>query len=315
MDVEVIIDKPWHHIVRPLSRQEGRTTAAIAYVTKRLLDLRRGDILVCDASEVSVKTGRTDPKVLLAYLRKGVSVWSQPGLHAKAIARGQVAVVGSANSSNASADGYLAELVAILRRRPAVAAIRDRIEVIARRSIALDPVTLSRLSRLFTPGREFQPMRKRAVGERTRAKARAWCIGTHYTDEHADVEKARQRGVPRAEKSAQSLVGKRWRGTYRIDDDISWSGSTAAKFELGGQIFEVIEEKTLRPPGVLVHKEASNSRHGFVLFICRERKRHNRRVKNVRAQMDRNTFGLLRKASMRRLTPEQLDGINQIFGH
>jgi hypothetical protein len=215
MDVEVIIDKPWHHIVRALKRQEGRTTAAIGYVTKRLLDLRRGDILVCDASELSVKTGRTDPKVLLAYLRRGVSVWSQPGLHAKAIARGQVAVVGSANSSNASAGGYLAELVAILRRRSAVAAIRDRIEVIARRSIALDPVTLSRLSRLFKAGREFQPMRKRAVGERTRTKARAWCIGTHYTDEHADVEKARQRGVPRAEKSAQSFVGKRWRRRYR----------------------------------------------------------------------------------------------------
>ena len=214
--------------------------------------------------------GRTDPEVLLAYLRKGVSVWSQPGLHAKAIARGQVAVVGSANSSNASADGYLAELVAILRRRPAVAATRDRIEVITRIRSALDPVTLSRLSRLFKPGREFQSMRKRAVGERTRTKARAWCIGTHYTDEHADVEKARS---TRCAASRRNRLSSSWAidGAERIgsDDDISWSGSTAGKFELGDQIFEVIEEKTLKPPGVLVHKEASNSRHGFVLFICR----------------------------------------------
>jgi hypothetical protein len=276
MDMKVIIDKPWRHIIRAVGRQEGRTVAAIAYVTKGLLDMRRGDILVCDASELSVKTGQTDPKVLLAHVRKGVSVWSHPGLHAKAIVRGQVAVVGSANSSNASAAGYLAELVAILRRRPAVAAIRDRIEVIARRSIALDPVTLGRLSRLFKPRREFQPMRKRVVGKRTQIKARAWCIGTHYSDEHADVERARQRGLPLADKSAKFMLGRQWRGRYRIDDDVSWDNSRAEKFELGDQIFEVIEEKTLRSPGVLVHKEASNSRHGFVLFICRERKRHNR---------------------------------------
>jgi phosphatidylserine/phosphatidylglycerophosphate/cardiolipin synthase-like enzyme len=208
MDVEVVVDQPWQHILRAIRRQEGRTVAAIAYVTKSLLDLSRGDVLVCDASELSVKTAQTNPKVLLSYLRKGVSVWSHPGLHAKAIVRGRVAVVGSANSSGASADGYLSELVAILRSRPAVTGIRQRIELLARRSVALDPVTLGRLARLFKPGREFRPIRKPPGGRRTRAKTRAWCIGTHYTDEHADVEKARQRGTRHAEKSAQSLFGQ-----------------------------------------------------------------------------------------------------------
>jgi len=75
---------------------------------------------VCDASEGMVKTGQTDPKVLLAYLRKGVNVRSHSGLHAKAIVRGRVAIVGSANSSNTSANGQLSELVAILRDRPAI---------------------------------------------------------------------------------------------------------------------------------------------------------------------------------------------------
>jgi hypothetical protein len=39
MDLEVVIDEPWQHILRAIRRQEGRTAAAIAYVTKRLLDL------------------------------------------------------------------------------------------------------------------------------------------------------------------------------------------------------------------------------------------------------------------------------------
>jgi hypothetical protein len=64
MDVEVVIDEPWQHMLRAIRRQEGRTVAAIAYVTKRLLNLSRGDVLVCDASELSVKTGQTDPNVL-----------------------------------------------------------------------------------------------------------------------------------------------------------------------------------------------------------------------------------------------------------
>jgi hypothetical protein len=123
-------------------------------------------------------------------------------------------------------------------------------------------------------------------------------------NQHADVEKARQRGTARAEKSAQSLLGRRWLRAYRIDDDVSWSSSSANKFEQGDYIFDVLEKKTLRPPGVLVHKQSSNSRHGTVLFICRERKLKSRRMKNVRTQVDRKTFSLLKNAAMRQLTTE-----------
>src|SRR5262249_6974605 len=156
------------------------------------------------------------------------------------------------NSSNASADGLLDELVAILRRRPAVAATRERIEMLARRSVALDPITLTRLSRLFKPRREFRPVRRRGNGKRLQDKARAWCVGTRHVDEHADLEQARQRGAPQAETSAQSRPGKQWRDRFRIDDDVSWGGASANKFQLGDQIFDVLEEKMLRPPGVLV---------------------------------------------------------------
>jgi hypothetical protein len=85
-------------------------------------------------------------------------------------------------------------------------------------------------------------------------------------------------------------------------------------FELGDNIFDVFERKTLRPPGVLVHVERSDGGRGSVLFVCRERKLHNRQMKNVRRQVDRKTFSLLRRVTMRQLTPQQLDGVNQIFG-
>jgi hypothetical protein len=314
MDVEVVIGAPWAHILRAVRGGKGRTVAAIAYVTKRLLDLERGDLLVCDASEISVKAGRTDPKVLLKYLRKGVSVWSHPGLHAKAIVRGRLAIVGSANSSNSSADGTLSELVAILRRRPAVAGVRERIEILARRSTMLDPVTLGRLAPLFNPGSEWRPIRRRGRRKRTQDKVRAWCIGTRLVYEHSDLEEARRRGKPRAQKSAQSLLGKKWDGRYRIDDDVSWDKVRAKNFLLGDQVFDVLNSKTLRPPGVIVHVEPSDGRHGAVLFICREKKHRSRQMKKIRMQTDGKTFRLLKKANMRQLSPDQLDRINELFG-
>jgi hypothetical protein len=201
-----------------------------------------------------------------------------------------VAVVGSANSSTGSAGGLIRELVAILRRRPGVTATRQQIETIARRSKRLDPITVADLIPLFRPGREFPPVTIRNGGKRIPNKVRAWCIGTHYASEHDDVERARQHGIPKAEQSAQSRLGERWRKSYRIDDDISWHPSDAGKFELGDNIFEVIEEKVLRPPGVLVHKEPSRAGRGVVFFICRERKLRSRQMKRVRMQTGRRTF-------------------------
>jgi len=270
-------------------------------------------MLVCDASESMVKAGQTDPKVLLAYLRKGANISSHSGLHAKAIVRGRVAIVGSANSSNTSAGGQLSELVAILRDRPAVSATRQRIETLARRSMTLDPITLERLARMFRPARnDLRPGRR--ARKRTPMKTRAWCIGTHFKDEHPTIEKARRRGTSKAEKSAESLLGKRWHNTHRIDDDVSWPPGSVKEFELGDNIFDVLENKILRPPGVLAHIEPSDGRHGSILFICRDRKLHSRQMKKVRRQVDRKTFGLLRRANMRQLTQWQLDAVNQIFG-
>jgi hypothetical protein len=43
-----------------------------------------------------------------------------------------------------------------------------------------------------SPGGNFGPMRSRGRGKGVQSKARAWCIGTRYVDEHADVEKTRR---------------------------------------------------------------------------------------------------------------------------
>jgi hypothetical protein len=312
MTTEVVIDDHWHAILRAVSHEKGRTIAAIAYVTKRILTLSRGDFLVCDASEGRVRSGDTDPKVLLHYLKKGVRIWNHPGLHAKAIVRGGVAIVGSANSSGASANGQLTELVAVLRGRSSVAAVRHRIEALARRSTSLDPIALERLVSLFKPARRFGQKRVQAA---TQLRSRAWCIGTHYIDENPAIETARELGSQKAHRSTEKLLGRRWTRNYRIDDDLSWPGRSVERLKLGDYIFDVLEGKTLRPPGTLVHVERTKEGRGAVLFICRERKLYSRNLKTIRKRVGPEIFKMIKKAGMRQLNLRQLDNVNEIFGN
>jgi hypothetical protein len=312
MAAEVVTDDPWATILRVVGNEKGRTIAAIAYVTKGLLKLRRDDFLVCDASEGSVKSGNTDPKVLLQYLKKGVRIWNHPGLHAKTIFRGRIAVVGSANSSSASADGQLTELVAVLRDRSTVMAVRQRIEALSRRSISLDPISIERLVPLYKPAKRLRTRRKSARALE-QVKSRAWCIGTHYANERPSVETARERGSPKAHRSTLKLLGKHWTKNYRVDGDLSWSGRSVDRLDLGDNIFDILERKTLRPPGTLVHIEPIKGAKGAVLFICRDRNRRSRSLKSIRKRVEPAIFKLIKNAGMRQLTLTQLDSVNEVF--
>lgn len=97
---------PWTHISRDLKRPKRRPViAVISYVGKeaaRLMTLKSGDLLICDASKGTVRGGLTNAESLRAYKRRGVSILSLDGLHAKVIASPTSAWVGSANASENS---------------------------------------------------------------------------------------------------------------------------------------------------------------------------------------------------------------------
>lgn len=91
----------WMEIKR-YAKNASKRQAAVAYVTQDLVGFRRGDLLVADASEHAVAAGETDAKLLASLHRKGVQIYSCPGLHAKVLLMGSVAAVGSGNLSAAS---------------------------------------------------------------------------------------------------------------------------------------------------------------------------------------------------------------------
>src|SRR5260221_14300136 len=87
---------------RKLSAQSAghqRIRAAIAYVTAQHLDFRKGDLLICDASDDAIKGGLTSASLLRSFVGKGAEVYSYDGLHSKVAVIDEQALIGSANLS------------------------------------------------------------------------------------------------------------------------------------------------------------------------------------------------------------------------
>ena len=93
---------PWAAIKEALNKSNGRVVAAVSYIGKdaaAVLPLREGDLLICDASDVTVKAGSTRPEGLRALHARGVEIHSIQGLHAKVVVLPRSTFVGSTNAS------------------------------------------------------------------------------------------------------------------------------------------------------------------------------------------------------------------------
>src|SRR5690348_15071619 len=78
--------------------------AAIAYVTNELIEFRKGDVLIADASDHAIRCGATSATLLRRLNGRGVEIYSCNQLHAKVLLFGGTAVIGSANMSTSSKD-------------------------------------------------------------------------------------------------------------------------------------------------------------------------------------------------------------------
>lgn len=86
-----------------LGREKGRRWCAVAYVTDaQIIDLKEGDRLIVDASDMAIKSGSTSAQELQRLLDMGVTLYSKANLHAKAYLFERDLVVGSCNLSVSS---------------------------------------------------------------------------------------------------------------------------------------------------------------------------------------------------------------------
>jgi hypothetical protein len=92
----------WKFIERE-AKSARRTKAVIAYVTKELsLRFKAGDVLIADATDGAIASGRTSASILRRLHGKKVSLYSHSGLHAKFVIFDSVLFASSANLSDSS---------------------------------------------------------------------------------------------------------------------------------------------------------------------------------------------------------------------
>jgi hypothetical protein len=104
--MKLITGNIWSYVNDKIKKQHF-IKCAIAYVTSKDLPLKGVDILICDASSGAVASGQTSAEVLEYYFKRGVTIYSQKGLHAKVLHTKDFVVVGSANASKNSASSLI----------------------------------------------------------------------------------------------------------------------------------------------------------------------------------------------------------------
>ena len=88
--------------IKKLASKASRRQAAIAYVTQDLIGLKKGDILIVDASEARMADGATNAILLQKLCNKGIKLFSCHNLHAKVVLMDDYVVIGSGNMSRLS---------------------------------------------------------------------------------------------------------------------------------------------------------------------------------------------------------------------
>ncbi|MDE1675077.1 phosphatidylserine/phosphatidylglycerophosphate/cardiolipin synthase family protein [Nocardia gipuzkoensis] len=132
MGTEFVGTTPWKRISAALA-SAGPRAAAIAYLgidgPRLLRGLRRGDLLVVNASKEAVASHATSPAAIATLMARGVTVKTSARLHAKVAATADRAVIGSANASAHSQASD--EAVVITDVKSLVRETRDYIDAIA----------------------------------------------------------------------------------------------------------------------------------------------------------------------------------------
>src|ERR1035438_3412346 len=210
----------WTKIRRQADRS-NRRKVAIAYVTSDLIGFERGDVLVVDASKTAIKAGETDAKLLRQLLRKGVALYSVPGLHAKVMVLDRVAVIGSGNMSESSRS-ILVE-AAVMTDSPSISsAVASLIEQLVAQSLELTKASVAHLCKLKVARRGWipRPGPRRKLGVNILGK-RTWLVGAQeeVRPREGEIELVNNEidGLAaRLGKNPESLSWIRWTGSGPI---------------------------------------------------------------------------------------------------
>ena len=243
----------------------NRRKAAIAYVTQDLVGFREGDVLVVDASPAAISSAATSAKVLCSLFKKGVSLYSLPGLHAKVLLLDDVAVIGSGNMS-ASSQSTLVEAAFMTDSASIASGVASLIEQLVEKSKQLDETAITQLCKIKVarhggPGGGHKKPEISELGHRT------WLVGVY------ELVRIKPKEQDLVDEATQTLEAEH----HKKEDDLSWikwtgKSAFALKCKPGDMVIQIWRRKSaqkqpsavLRSTPVLLRKRKDRTTFVFL---------------------------------------------------
>jgi hypothetical protein len=261
--IEVLSYGLWNR-VRKIANRARRRSCAIAYVSSAdIISFKRGDSLVVDASDESIKGARTNAKLLEKLYKNGIELWSCTNLHAKILLLDDTSIVSSANLSSHSRNQLFE--TAIITDRPDVAGQIEKILAYLKGvSTRIDDDFIKRIIKLpiterprFGPTNGFKPGKNHQRPE-------TWLISLYemkYPGNEEEVEKVAK------------LVKKSVNMRQNEVDWFFWPAgySFSKKAKVGDSVIEIFRDY----PQSRTSRGVTVSRHGRIRRIFKERGENN----------------------------------------
>ncbi len=263
---------------------EGRKAqVAVAFLGKgsfARLKLKKGSTLVVNAGLEAVRSGQTDPRELLKYVRAGVRVYSQAQLHAKVFVVGRTAYVGSANVSFNSEHRLIESVVSYTDARTVSKARQFVMDLATER---LGPEALRELKAQY---REPKLMLLGARGERSKAGAQNFPLAVSLItgDWSDEAHAADERGEPVARKKLRNSRD------FRLENFEYTGDRHLQRLTLRRYVYQVVQNgkiKFLHPGGRIVHIEPfkDGARPAAIIYVELKRNRRARRLTGLLPQL------------------------------
>ena len=256
MATKLITEKVWFELTSAVKKSRTKSLVAVAYFAKgaaNMLPVKKGSILVVDASEKAVKCGQTCPAELIKLYTKGVRIFSYENLHAKLFIVNNALYIGSTNVSGSSSQ-RLKEVLLKSTDKKTIADAKNFIESLC--SVELGTELLSNLDKIYRPpkivgvmgARSAKPNPEQINGSDfhiTKLKLTDW---DDYETEQADI----------GEKEAKK---KRINRSFHQVESFIWTGKPAAK--VGDIVMQVLKAGNVEyvfPPGIVIHTRKLRSK-------------------------------------------------------
>jgi len=275
MSIELVTSNIWQLITKTVKAHPSKSMVAVAYFGQQaaaMLPLKKGSILLVDASEKAVKSGQTCPEELLKLYYKGVEVYSLANLHAKIYVTGRTLLIGSANVSGNSSK-FLQEAIIKTNDKQAVEDAKAFIE--SHCHIDMGEEQLLRLQKLYRPPKFNGVKSKNSKNNKSAgSKQPSFFVYNLAVGEWSDEENQQ------AEKGRKEAKNHRINMSRHMLDEFKWVGNFVAK--KGDTVMQITHDNNqvyVSPPGTLIHIRKWNNGKQITNFCYVEVS--NKRRKNI----------------------------------